>query len=101
MPSFPQHKIWKRDYQGSSGLFSFVLKKKLDDKSYSKFLDNMEIFKMGYSWGGFESLIIPFELSKIRSVTNFPYKGSAFRVNIGLENTDDLVKDLVAAISRV
>ncbi len=101
LPSFPQHKIWKRDFKGASGLFSFTLKKKLDDKGHAKFLDSMEIFKMGYSWGGYESLIIPFELSKIRSVTNFPYKGAAFRVNIGLENIDDMKKDLEDALSRV
>ena len=64
-------------------------------------LDSMELFKMGYSWGGFESLIIPFELSKIRTATNFPYNGSAFRVNVGLENIDDLLADLQKALARV
>jgi cystathionine beta-lyase len=100
LKSSPGHKLWKRDFLGSSGLFTFVLKKPLDDRSYSKFLDDMEYFKMGYSWGGYESLIIPFELSKIRTTTKFPYKGAAFRVSIGLENVDDLINDLEDAISR-
>ena len=99
--SFPQHNIWKRDFNGASGLFSFTLKKNLDDKGFAKFLESLEFFKMGYSWGGYESLIIPFELSKIRSVTKFPYKGAAFRISVGLENVDDLISDLQNAISKV
>ena len=101
LKSFPQHKIWKRDFKGSSGLFSFVLKKMLDDKGHSKFLDKMELFKLGYSWGGYESLIIPFELSKIRSATSFSHKGSAFRISIGLENVDDLIADLETALAKI
>jgi cystathionine beta-lyase len=100
LKSSADHKIWKRDYTGSSGLFSFVLKKQLKDRGYSKFLDKMEIFKMGYSWGGYESLIIPFELSKIRTATKFPHSGSAFRISVGLENVENLISDLERAISK-
>jgi cystathionine beta-lyase len=101
LPSHPQNKIFKRDFSGSSGLFSFVLNKKLTDAGYSKFLDNMKLFKMGYSWGGFESLIIPFHLNKIRTASNFAHSGSAFRLSIGLEDEADLLADLESALARI
>lgn len=101
LKSDPGHKIWKRDFTGASGLLSFVLKKPLDDKGHSNFLDKMELLNMGYSWGGYESLIIPFELSKIRTATRWKYKGAIFRISVGLENVDDLISDLSQALSRV
>lgn len=101
LKTHPQHKIWQRDFAGASGLFAFTLKNNLDTKAQSKFLDKMELFKLGYSWGGFESLIVPFELSKIRSHKNWQHKGSAYRISVGLENIDDLIADLENALKRI
>ncbi len=101
LPDCPGHELWKRDFTGSSGLFSFVLKKHLDEATLGKFLDNLQLFKMGYSWGGFESLIIPVWAEKIRSVEKFKPEGTAFRVSIGLENVDDLKADLANGLSAL
>lgn len=99
--SCPGHELWKRDFTGSSGLFSVVLKAPYPDGKLSAMLDNMELFGMGYSWGGYESLIIPFGLEKIRTSSSFPHKGALFRIHAGLENKEDLWEDLEKGLERL
>jgi cystathionine beta-lyase len=96
----PGHEIWKRDFTGASGLFSIVLKP-CSEKATEAFLDQLSLFGMGYSWGGFESLAIPF--SPYRTATGWTAPGPCIRFHIGLENPDDLKADLAegfAALGR-
>ncbi len=89
----PGHAIWKRDFTGASGLFSVVLKP-ASDKAVDALLDTLALFGMGYSWGGFESLVIPFDCSDYRTATTWAPGGPTLRFHIGLENLDDLKADL-------
>ncbi len=89
----PGHTIWKRDYTGASGLFSIVLKPK-PQAAVDAMLDTLKLFGMGYSWGGFESLAIPFDCSDYRSATKWAPGGPTMRLHIGLENVEDLKADL-------
>jgi cystathionine beta-lyase len=91
--SDPGHAIWKRDFTGASGLFSIVLKP-APQQAVDALLDTVKLFGMGYSWGGFESLVIPFDCSDYRSATNWAPGGPALRLHIGLESIDDLKADL-------
>lgn len=90
----PGHEIWKRDFTGSTGLFSIVLKPQYSKTAVNVLLDSLTIFGMGYSWGGFESLIIPFDCSEYRTVTKWTPGGRTLRLQIGLENIEDLKMDL-------
>ena len=96
LPSFPNHNIWKRDFTGSSGLFAFSLKKKYSLKSIKKFYNKLKIFKLGYSWGGFDSLITFPRLSK-RTFKN-EVKGNLIRVYCGLEDSQDQINDILNAL---
>ena len=89
----PGHAIWKRDFTGASGLFSIILKP-APQKSVDALLDTVELFGMGYSWGGFESLVIPFDCTSYRTASKWAPGGPALRLHIGLENVDDLKADL-------
>jgi len=89
----PGHAIWKRDFTGASGLFSIVLKP-APQKAVDALLNAVKLFGMGYSWGGFESLIIPFDCAPYRTATRWAPGGPALRLHIGLENVDDLKGDL-------
>lgn len=89
----PGHAIWKRDFTGSSGLFSIVLKP-MPNKAVDAFLDSLQLFGMGFSWGGFESLVIPFDCASYRTATTWAPGGPSLRFHIGLENLDDLKADL-------
>jgi cystathionine beta-lyase len=93
LDSDPGHAIWKRDFRGASGLFSIVLKP-ASQKAVDALLDTVELFGMGYSWGGFESLIIPFDCSAYRTATKWSPGGPTLRLHIGLEHVDDLKADL-------
>jgi cysteine-S-conjugate beta-lyase len=89
----PGHAIWKRDFTGASGLFSVVLKA-APQKAVDALLDAVKLFGLGYSWGGFESLIIPFDCAPYRTATEWAPVGPALRLHIGLENVEDLKADL-------
>jgi cysteine-S-conjugate beta-lyase len=93
LESDPGHAIWKRDFTGASGLFSIVLKP-APQKAVDALLNAVKLFGMGYSWGGFESLIIPFDCAPYRTATRWAPGGPALRLHIGLENVDDLKTDL-------
>jgi cystathionine beta-lyase len=89
----PGHAIWKRDFSGASGLFSIVLKP-APQKAVDALLDAVMLFGMGYSWGGFESLVIPFDCADYRTATKWAPGGPTLRLHIGLENVEDLKADL-------
>lgn len=96
LPSFPGHDIWKRDFKGASGIFSFVLK--ADDAAKVKpkaraFLDALALFGLGYSWGGYESLAVLVNLDD-RTIRKAPEGGAVLRLQIGLENVEDILADL-------
>lgn len=97
-PECPGHEIWKRDFSGSSGLFS-VLVKLYPHESLAMMLDNMELFGMGFSWGGYESLMVPFKPE--RTAVKWKHEGICLRVHAGLENPDDLIADLEAGFKRL
>ncbi|BBC00091.1 cystathionine beta-lyase [Bradyrhizobium japonicum] len=89
----PGHAIWKRDFTGASGLFSIVLKP-VPQTAVDAMLNALTLFGMGFSWGGFESLAIPFDCSDYRTATKWSPGGPTLRLHIGLENLDDLKADL-------
>jgi cystathionine beta-lyase len=101
LPDCPGHKIWQRDFSGSTGLFSIVLAKTYDKAALSKMLDPMELFKMGYSWGGFESLILPADPTPFRTATKWDAAGTLIRLHAGLEDPEDLIADLDAGLERL
>jgi cystathionine beta-lyase len=101
LPSCPGHEHWKRDFKGSSGLFSFIMKDSYSEEALGKFIDPMQIFGIGASWGGYESLVLPFDPRIARSATKWKHQGSAIRLHIGLENVDDILSDLEDAMKRL
>lgn len=104
LPGSKGHEYWKRDFTGSSGLFSFVLNKRLTNEELSVYLDRFELFSMAYSWGGYESLILanqPEQIAAIRPGAEVDFSGTLIRVHIGLENVEDLLADLAAGFERI
>jgi cystathionine beta-lyase len=105
MESDPGHALWKRDFTGASGLFSMVLKP-VPQKAVYAFLDTLELFGIGASWGGYESLAVPFDCAPVRTATRWQPGGPTVRFHIGLEAVEDLIADLergfaaLAAASR-
>lgn len=99
LPSCPGHDLWKRDFSGSSGLFSFVLNGG-DDRARAALIDGLSHFGIGYSWGGYESLALPVDPEKYRSATVWKAAGKVLRLQIGLEDSDDLIADLDAGLAR-
>lgn len=105
LPTHPQHQLWKRDFTGSSGLFSFELKKnsegkKPTPKQIAAFCEGRRYFGIGYSWGGFESLIFPARIESLRTIA--PWQGGPLiRVHIGLEDPVDLIADLEEGFSSM
>lgn len=93
LPECPGHDVWKRDFLGSSGLFSFELNGS-DDETRAAFIDALDMFGIGYSWGGFESLALPVDPEKYRTATDWTMTGRLVRLNVGLEDADDLIADL-------
>jgi cystathionine beta-lyase len=100
LPDDPGHAIWKRDFRGASGLFGFTLGK-FSEAAFAAFLDHTEIFKLGYSWGGFESLLVPTYPSTLRSSTAWTADGPSVRIHVGLEDVGDLIGDLEAGLKRL
>lgn len=104
LPGSKGHEFWQRDFTGSSGLFSFILRKRLNEKELADYLDHFTLFSMAYSWGGYESLILanqPEEIAAIRPDGKVDFTGTLVRVHIGLENVEDLIADLSAGLQRI
>jgi cystathionine beta-lyase len=100
LPSDPGHALWARDFTGASGLFSIVLKPVAPAK-VAAMVDGLSLFGMGYSWGGFESLILPFDPRAYRTATKWQAEGPALRLHVGLEDVEDLKADLAAGFARL
>ncbi len=98
LPLDPGHKLWRRDFKGASGLFGVVLKPVSRD-AVAAMLDHMELFGMGWSWGGYESLIVPSHIN--RTARAFAAEGPVLRIHAGLEAFDDLIADLEAGFDRL
>lgn len=99
LPNCPGHDLWQRDFAGSSGLFAILLEARSDD-AIAAMVDHMTLFNMGFSWGGFESLILPADPGPIRTATAWPDGLSLFRIHVGLEDSQDLKHDLDAGLAR-
>ena len=91
------HNIWKRDFTGSSGLFSFSMKKHYSNKMIERFYKKLKIFKIGYSWGGFDSLITFPQIDK-RIIKEKKFTGNLIRLYCGLEDSEDQIKDIMNAL---
>jgi cystathionine beta-lyase len=100
LPEDPGHDLWKRDFSGASGLFGLALKP-CTDGQLAAFLDGMELFGMGFSWGGFESLCLATNPGPIRSAVAWKSSGPCLRIHAGLEDPEDLMDDLEAAFRRL
>ena len=100
LPDHPGHALWKRDFTGASGVFSIVLKP-VSKAAVSAFVDNLDLFGIGFSWGGYESLILPFDCAPYRTATAWAPEGPALRLSIGLEDVADLKADLAAGLARL
>ncbi|MEW6121170.1 MAG: cystathionine beta-lyase [Pseudomonadota bacterium] len=94
------HALWARDFTGASGLFSAILKP-VPEPAFAAFFDSLALFGMGYSWGGFESLVIPFDCSSYRTATRWQPEGPAIRLHVGLEAPGDLIADLAQGFARM
>ena len=99
LPDDPGHELWKRDFEGACGLFGVVLKDHFEDEQLARMLDRLELFAMGASWGGYESLILP--AAPLRTATTWDAEGSLLRLHVGLEHPDDLIADLEAGFARL
>jgi cystathionine beta-lyase len=98
LASCPGHEIWKRDFTGSSSVFSFTFSKEISGDKVEKFINSLSIFKIGLSWGGVTSLAVVYP-DLVRP--NKDFEGRLVRLNIGLEATNDLINDLEFAISKI
>ena len=101
LPADPGHVLWKRDFTGACGLFGVVMKEGVTDRALAAMIDGLELYGIGSSWGGFESLIVPFDPREARSATKWPHAGPCFRIHAGLENIGDLIADLEAGFGRL
>ena len=100
LPDHPDHGLWKRDFSGSSGLFSIVLKP-VSEAAVAALLDGLELFGLGYSWAGFESLVVPVDCTPRRTATRFAPGGPMLRFSVGLEDIEDLKADLDRGFARL
>ncbi|KDB10630.1 cystathionine beta-lyase [Burkholderia sp. lig30] len=99
-PGAAGHALWRRDFTGACGLFGVVLHRQPDD-AMRAMLDGLTCFGMGYSWGGFESLVIPANPARHRTATRWPNDGQLLRIHAGLEHPDDMIADLEAGFARL
>jgi cystathionine beta-lyase len=100
LPEDPGHGLWVRDFLGASGLFGVVLKP-TPRAALAAMVDHLELFHMGFSWGGFESLILPVDPARVRSATSWRGEGPVLRFHAGLEDPDDLIADLEKGFVRL
>lgn len=100
LPDDPGHALWRRDFLGASGLFGFILKP-CSRQALAAMLDGMELHGMGYSWGGYESLLIPTHPETCRTAVPWQTQGVPMRIHVGLEEPDDLIADLEAGLDRL
>jgi cystathionine beta-lyase len=99
LPSHPDHALWRRDFRGGGSLFGMLLRP-APRQAVAAFVDGLKLFSMGYSWGGYESLLLPVKPARSRTATPWTAEGNLFRIHVGLEAPDDLKSDLIAALKR-
>lgn len=99
LPDCPGHHIWKRDFSGAGGLFSVLFDSTYTEQQTDRFVDALKLFKIGFSWGGANSLCVPYRIQQMR--TTWPHQGVLVRFNIGLEDADDLIADIAQAMSAL
>lgn len=99
LPDCPGHETWKRDFTGAGGLFSVVFDPRYTEAQTDRFIDSLKLFKIGYSWGGANSLCVPYRMQTMRS--NWTHQGQLVRFNIGLEDPDDLIADIEQAFAAL
>jgi cystathionine beta-lyase len=99
-PSDPGHALWQRDFTGACGLFGFVLHSNISDRQVTALVEAMTLFGLGFSWGGYESLVLPVNLSSLRSATRWQ-EGPVVRLHAGLEHADDLRDDLARGFAAL
>jgi cystathionine beta-lyase len=95
----PGHNIWQRDFTGAAGLFSFVMNPRYTEAQTDRFIEQLQLFKIGFSWGGAHSLCMPYRMQTMRA--NWPHQGQLIRFNIGLESADDLIADIEQALASL
>jgi len=95
----PGHAIWKRDFTGAAGLFSVLFDPAYTEAQTDRFIDRLKLFKIGYSWGGANSLAVPYRMAQIRR--EWSHAGQLVRFNIGLEDVEDLINDLTQAFKSL
>jgi cystathionine beta-lyase len=95
-PECPGHEIWKRDFTGAAGLFSVIFNERYSEAQTDAFIDTLQLFKIGYSWGGANSLCVPYRMQTMRQ--QWTQAGQLVRLNIGLEDPQDLIADLEQAL---
>lgn len=96
----PDHALWQRDFSGACGLFS-VLIRPVSDAQLAAMLDHMQLFGMGWSWGGYESLMVPSDVRSVRAAVPWTQEGQLLRIHAGLEDSGDLIDDLAAGFARL
>ncbi len=102
LESSEDHVLWKKYFSGAAGIFTIILNKKYPTKALANMLDNLHYYGMGYSWGGYESLILPVDLENIRTVKKWPFADkTCLRINVGLEDVEDLKTDLAQGFERL
>ena len=100
LPGAAGHEIWKRDFSGACGLFSIRFKNP-NRTAIAAMIDDLSLFGIGASWGGYESLVIPFDPTTYRTAIKWPHEGICLRFHIGLEDPQDLIADLKAGFERM
>lgn len=101
LPGDPGHQIWQRDFTGAAGLFAITLQDHYNTAAVAAMLDRLELFGLGHSWGGYESLIVPSDPTGYRSLGNRPRRGPLLRLHVGLEGIEDLRADLAAGLAEL
>ena len=101
LPNSEYFKNWKKYFTGGGSLMSVILDQKYEDQDLEKFFDGMDIFSMGYSWGGFESLATPVRIQQERKSSLDQLKNTIVRIHVGLEDPEDLISDLDSAFKRL
>ncbi len=101
LPSCPGHEAWRRDFTGANGLVTVVLRAAVAKPALAAMLDGLSLFRLGYSWGGYESLIVPVNPRETRSATPWIRPGTCLRLHCGLEHPADLIADLDAGLARL
>lgn len=99
LPACPGHEIWQRDFTGAGGLFSVLFDPGYSEAQTDRFVDSLKLFKIGFSWGGANSLCVPYRMQNMRD--NWPHQGQLVRLNIGLEDPDDLIADIKQAFAAL